>query len=583
MPDSTASQRPQSSARFLVVGVTSLCAVLMYLDRFCIAILGPYVREDLALSNPQWYWIMSAFFLSYALAQVPAAAFSNRFGPRFMLAIFVLLWSACTVLSGMMAGFVALLATRLACGLAQAGGYPTSAALLKRWIPLRHRGLASSMVSLGGRVGGVLAPVLTALLVVELTPVNVPVRITERDLLAPREIATALLAGERQRSELVTAVDQHLPDEMPARLARLAKWKETDAAAPEHQEDVAALHQKDVAALAGFLDSVVSASWLTDELSVHTLGLPNEAVAILHIERPDRSTDQTARLHRLAIEAAFPGGVRHVYTPAWRRVMWLYGAVGIFVAAAYWLGVRDDPPHSLPAEGTAPAAASAAASPTEPAKPESQAAVLRLLVSSGNLWLVSLAQFGINIGWAFLPTLLPDFLAERFPDVMLEERGRLASVPAAVGCIGMLVGGVLTDRLARRLGVRWGRALPVGVAAIFCGAIMASCPWAPSAYVVVGALGVMSAMVDLGVPSIWAFIQDICTRHVGAALGWGNMCGNLGAFLSPLLFGYIKESYGWGAAFGAGGASFALAGICALFMDATRPLEPDQETSIETP
>lgn len=578
MSDLSASQRSPSSARFLVVGVTSLCAVLMYLDRFCISILGPYVREDLALSDTQWYWILSAFFLSYALAQVPAAAFSNRFGPRYMLTIFVLLWSACTVLSGVMAGFVALLATRLACGLAQAGGYPTSAALLKRWIPLRHRGLASSIVSLGGRLGGVLAPVLTALLVVELTPGNVSTAITERDLLAPGKIATALVARERQRSDLVTAVDQHLPEGMPARLARLAKRKDTDAASPEEQ--------KDVAALAGFLDSVVSASWLTDELSVHTLGLPNEAVAILHIERPDRSAEQTARLHRLAIEAAFPGAVRHVYTPAWRRVMWLYGAVGIFVAAAYWLAVRDNPPASLRPDKAAESALPSAASPTEPAQPESQAAVLRLLVSSGNLWLVSLAQFGINIGWAFLPTLLPDFLADRFPSVMLEERGRLASIPAAVGCVGMFVGGILTDRLARRLGVRWGRALPVGVAAILCGAIMASCPWIPSPYLVVAALGVMAAMVDLGVPSIWAFIQDICTRNVGAALGWGNMCGNLGAFISPLLFGYIKKScgeYGWQAAFAAGAASFVLAGICALFMDANQPLEPVQETSGDSP
>lgn len=567
MPAPLADEPPQSSARLLVVGVTSLCAVLMYLDRFCIAILSPYVREDLDLSKTQWYWVMSAFFLSYALAQVPAAAFSNRFGPRQMLTVFVLLWSACTVLSGVMAGFVALLATRLACGLAQAGAYPTSAALLKRWIPLRHRGLANSAVSLGGRLGGVLAPVLTALLVVELTPASVPVRISERDLISPPEIAATLLASEkRQPSQLTTALHENLPAELPARLERLAQSKQTDADTEAHQDDVAAL--------ARFLDSAVSSSWLTDELSVHTLGLPNEAVAILKIDRRNRSAEQTAKLHRLAMEAAFPGALRHVYTPSWRRVLWLYGAAGIFVAAAYWLCVRDHPPASLPTDDAAPASASGGALSAESPARESQAAVLWLLVSSGNLWLVSIAQFGINVGWAFLPTLLPDFLAERFPEVLIEERGRLAGVPAAVGCLGMIVGGVLTDRLTRRLGQRWGRALPVGLAALVCAGIMASCPWVPSAYAVVGALGLMAAMVDLGVPSIWAFIQDICTRNVGAALGWGNMCGNLGAFLSPLLFGYIKEYYGWDAAFGAGAASFALAGVCALFMDGSRPLEP---------
>ena len=47
-------------------------------------------------------------------------------------------------------------------GIGQAGAYATTASLLRRWIPLARRGVANSAVSLGGRAGGVLAPVLTA-------------------------------------------------------------------------------------------------------------------------------------------------------------------------------------------------------------------------------------------------------------------------------------------------------------------------------------------------------------------------------------------------------------------------------------
>jgi len=62
-------------------------------------------------------------------------------------------------------GFASLFLVRLALGFAQAGAYPTSGGLISRWIPLSHRTLASAMVGAGGRVGGIIAPVLTALLI----------------------------------------------------------------------------------------------------------------------------------------------------------------------------------------------------------------------------------------------------------------------------------------------------------------------------------------------------------------------------------------------------------------------------------
>ena len=59
-------------------------------------------------------------------------------------------------------------------------------------------------------------------------------------------------------------------------------------------------------------------------------------------------------------------------------------------------------------------------------------------------------------------------------------------------------------------------------------------------------LRVMAFLVDLGIPSIWAFAQDVGGRHVGAALGWGNMWGNLGAAASPVALQIIRDQAGCG-------------------------------------
>lgn len=153
-----------TKVRYHVIGATTLTAVILYLDRICIAEIAKLdaFKSSLQLSDQQTGAVLSAFFLSYALGQVPAGWLSDRFGARKMLPTYVLIWSICTILTGLATGFAMLIAARLLFGIAQAGCYPTAGSLIKRWVPLPNRGTASSLVSFGGRLGGAIAPILTA-------------------------------------------------------------------------------------------------------------------------------------------------------------------------------------------------------------------------------------------------------------------------------------------------------------------------------------------------------------------------------------------------------------------------------------
>lgn len=145
-------------------------AFILYLDRIC---MGEIVKtlsfsNDLRLPEAQVGRILGAFFFAYALFQVPAGWASDRFGARPMLTIYIVLWSLCTVMTGLATGFAGLLAARLLCGMAEAGAYPTAMALIRKWIPLTGRARASGMVALGGRIGGTLAPFLTIWMIVKM-------------------------------------------------------------------------------------------------------------------------------------------------------------------------------------------------------------------------------------------------------------------------------------------------------------------------------------------------------------------------------------------------------------------------------
>lgn len=150
--------------RHLTVGSMTLVAILLYLDRNCMAEIAKLAsfKSDLGINDEQKGWILGSFYLAYAIAQVPAGMLADKFGGRRMLTIYIVLWSVCTVLSGLAWGFVSILIARLIFGFAQAGCYPTSGAMIRRWMPVASHGRASGIVSIGGRIGGAITPALTA-------------------------------------------------------------------------------------------------------------------------------------------------------------------------------------------------------------------------------------------------------------------------------------------------------------------------------------------------------------------------------------------------------------------------------------
>src|SRR5262245_66373236 len=93
-------ERP-SHVRYEVVGLATLMAVLLYLDRFCLSFIVGFIREELGLSDGQKDVLLSIFFWAYALGQVPSGWLSDRYGARKMLALYILVWSLLTGLIGL--------------------------------------------------------------------------------------------------------------------------------------------------------------------------------------------------------------------------------------------------------------------------------------------------------------------------------------------------------------------------------------------------------------------------------------------------------------------------------------------------
>jgi MFS family permease len=152
-----------TAVRHWILAATTAAAFLMYLDRICMAAImnSDSFKADIPLDAQSDGWIKGAFFAAYALGQLPAGYLAVRFGARSLMSVYIVLWSAFTVLTGFATGAISLLLARVGCGLAEAGAYPISSGLLAKWSEWSKRGFTSSVVSMGGRIGGAVAPWLT--------------------------------------------------------------------------------------------------------------------------------------------------------------------------------------------------------------------------------------------------------------------------------------------------------------------------------------------------------------------------------------------------------------------------------------
>jgi hypothetical protein len=110
--------------RYLVLAALCLAATIAYIPRNCIGVSEGSIRASLGLSEYEMSWVMSSFFITYAVLQIPTAWLGHVWGARRALTVFAVSWSVASGLVGLALGMPLLLLTRLGMGAAQAGLFP---------------------------------------------------------------------------------------------------------------------------------------------------------------------------------------------------------------------------------------------------------------------------------------------------------------------------------------------------------------------------------------------------------------------------------------------------------------------------
>ena len=159
-PSADGIHRVSNVGRWAVVGLLFVASLINYFDRATIAFALPLISKDLHLGPEAKGVLLSAFFWSYALMQIPMGVLADRVNLRWLYAISFALWSVSQGLMGFAAGLGALIAFRMLLGVGEAIYLPGGSKIVSLLFRPAERGLPCGLFDAGTRTGLVMEGVL---------------------------------------------------------------------------------------------------------------------------------------------------------------------------------------------------------------------------------------------------------------------------------------------------------------------------------------------------------------------------------------------------------------------------------------
>lgn len=152
--------------RWFILFLICLVTAINYIDRAIISLAAPAIQGELRIDPAMMGIIFSAFGWSYTFTMLFSGYFLDKFGPRKVYTVSVIIWSACTFLIGTAKNVTSLIIYRLGLGAGESPSIPTNAWCVAEWFPKKERATAVGVYTGTQYIGlAFLTPVLTWIIV----------------------------------------------------------------------------------------------------------------------------------------------------------------------------------------------------------------------------------------------------------------------------------------------------------------------------------------------------------------------------------------------------------------------------------
>lgn len=156
-PDTAA---PMTNVRWRIFLILLLLTAINYIDRASLSVALPLIAPEFNLTPAMEGLMLSAFFWSYALMQIPGGLLLDRFHTRGIIGGATVAWGAFQAMGAASHHWLVLLFTRIGLGVAESPIMPAGAKLNGSWLTPNERGRGAVLVDGGAPLGSALGAIL---------------------------------------------------------------------------------------------------------------------------------------------------------------------------------------------------------------------------------------------------------------------------------------------------------------------------------------------------------------------------------------------------------------------------------------
>lgn len=157
-----------SKVRWKLFLLMLLLFAVNYLDRASLSIAMPIIAKEFDLEPATQGLILSSFFWTYALMQVPGGMLADRFKPRIVIAVATVGWGFFQAIAALSHNWIALMATRMGLGVFEGPIGPACGKLNAIWMTRTERARGAVMFNSGATLGAAFGTVIVAWLIAAL-------------------------------------------------------------------------------------------------------------------------------------------------------------------------------------------------------------------------------------------------------------------------------------------------------------------------------------------------------------------------------------------------------------------------------
>jgi len=116
---------------YFALFVLWLSYIVQYLNRRNISITLTTLIKELGINYSQAGFLITFFFVAYALMQIPSGWLSDRLGGKKVVVMGSVITAVSSYLSGVFSTYLPLLISRLTCGVGQGMAWPSSSKIVQ--------------------------------------------------------------------------------------------------------------------------------------------------------------------------------------------------------------------------------------------------------------------------------------------------------------------------------------------------------------------------------------------------------------------------------------------------------------------